>query len=224
MTAGTSQTDRVLSSAEFFELAKARLSFDVPKGLTDPDVVPCHDDHDGDPAVLAAIAAMRPLRTAAVLVPIIERPELTVLFTHRTAQLVDHAGEISFPGGKIEAGDASPLAAALREAEEEITLDRRLVEPIGYLDVHVTPSGYRILPTLARVDEGFSLRYNRGEVNDAFELPLAFLMEPQNHRLEKAEWNGLMTNVYVIPFNDRKIWGVTAGILRNLWERIYMRR
>jgi 8-oxo-dGTP pyrophosphatase MutT (NUDIX family) len=224
MTAGTSQTDRVLSSAEFFELAEARLSFDVPKGLTDPDAVPCHDDHDGDPAVLAAIAAMRPLRTAAVLVPIIERPELTVLFTERTAQLVDHAGEISFPGGKIEAGDASPLAAALREAEEEISLDRRLVEPIGYLDVHVTPSGYRILPTLARVDEGFSLRYNRGEVNDAFELPLAFLMEPQNHRLEKAEWNGLMTKVYAIPFNDRKIWGVTAGILRNLWERIYMMR
>jgi len=224
MPAGTSQTDRVFSSAEFFELAKARLSFEVPKGLTDPDVVPCHDDHDGDPAVLAAIAAMRPLRTAAVLVPIIERPELTVLFTQRTAQLVDHAGEISFPGGKIEAGDASPLAAALREAEEEITLDRRLVEPIGYLDVHVTPSGYRILPTLARVDEGFSLRYNRGEVNDAFELPLAFLMEPQNHRLEKAEWNGLMTKVYAIPFNDRKIWGVTAGILRNLWERIYMIR
>jgi 8-oxo-dGTP pyrophosphatase MutT (NUDIX family) len=219
MTAGTSLTDRIFSSAEFFELAKARLSFDVPKGLTDPDVVPCHDDHDGDPVVLAAIAAMRPLRTAAVLVPIIERPELTVLFTERTAQLVDHAGEISFPGGKIEAGDTSPLAAALREAEEEISLDRRLVEPIGYLDVHVTPSGYRILPTLARVNEGFSLRYNRGEVNDAFELPLAFLMEPQNHRLEKAEWNGQMTKVYAIPFNDRKIWGVTASILRNLWER-----
>jgi 8-oxo-dGTP pyrophosphatase MutT (NUDIX family) len=221
MTAGASRTDRVLSSVEFFELAEARLSLDVPKGFTDPDAIPCCDDLDADPAVLAAIAAMRSIRMASVLVPIIERAELTVLFTQRTAQLVDHAGQISFPGGKMEAADASPVAAALREAEEEIALDRRFVEPIGYLDVHVTPSGYRILPTVARVSGGFSLRYNRGEVKDAFEVPLAFLMEPQNYRRNRAEWNGLMTSVYAVPFNNRNIWGATAGILRNLWERTY---
>ena len=109
----------------------------------------------------------------------------------------------------------------LREAEEGVSLDRQFVEPIGYLDVHVTPSGYRILPVLARVREGFSVRFGCGEVNDTFEAPLAFLMTPQNHRREKADWNGLITSVYAISFKDRKIWGVTAGILRNLWARIY---
>ena len=133
-------------SAEFFALAKARLSLNTPEALTDPNVIPSHDD-DADPAVLAAIAAMRPIRTAAVLGPIIARAEPTVLFTQRTAHFADHAGEIAFPGGKIEAVDASPAAAALRE--EEVSLDRRFVEPIGYLDVHVTPSGYRIPPVLA---------------------------------------------------------------------------
>ena len=170
---------------------------------------------------MAAIAAAPPSRTAAVLVPIIARAEPTVLFTQRTAHLGDHAGQVSFPGGKIDAGDVSPAAAALREAEEEIALDRRFVEPIGYLDVHITPSGFRIVPTVARVREGFSVHLNRGEVEDAFEVPLAFLMDPQNYRRESADWNGLTTSVYAIPFNGRSIWGVTAGILRNLWERTH---
>jgi len=221
MTGSAPRTDRLFSSAEFFALAKARLSFDAPEGLTDPYVIPRPDDHDADPAVMAAIAAVRPTRTAAVLVPIIARAEPTVLFTQRTAHLADHAGQIAFPGGKIDADDASPAAAALREAEEEIALDRRFVEPIGYLDVQITPSGYRIVPTVARVREGFSLRLSRDEVDDAFEVPLVFLMAPQNYKRERAEWNGLITSVYAIPFNDRNIWGATAGILRNLWERIY---
>ena len=212
---------RFLSTAEFFALAKARLSLNTPEALTDPHMIPRDNDEDADPAVLAAIAAMRPIRTAAVLVPIIGRAEPTVLFTQRTAHLSDHAGEISFPGGKIDAADIGPAAAALREAEEEVSLDRRFVEPIGYLDVHITPSGYRILPVVARVHEGFALHFNRGEVNDTFEAPLTFLMAPQNYTREKAEWNGLTTSVYAVPFNDRKIWGVTAGILRNLRERIY---
>ena len=144
-----------------------------------------------------------------------------MLFTQRTAHLADHGGQISFPGGKIDAGDESPTAAALREAEEEIALCRRFVEPIGYLDVHMTPFGYRIVPVLARVRPGFALRLSRDEADDAFEVPLAFLMAPQNHKREKAEWNGLITSVYPIPFNDRKIWGATAGILRNLYELVY---
>jgi 8-oxo-dGTP pyrophosphatase MutT (NUDIX family) len=221
MIGSAPQTDPGPSTAEFFALAYARLSLDATDALTNPHVIPRLDDADADPELIAAIAAMQPIRTAAVLVPIIARAEPTVLFTQRTASLSDHAGEISFPGGKIDAADISPAAAALREAEEEVSLDRRFVEPIGYLDVHITPSGYRILPVLARVHEGFSLHFNRGEVNDIFEAPLAFLMAPQNHRREKAEWNGLTTSVYAIAFNDRKIWGVTAGILRNLWERIY---
>jgi 8-oxo-dGTP pyrophosphatase MutT (NUDIX family) len=219
MTGRAPRTDP--STAEFFELAYARLSLDAPEALTNPQVIPRFDDDDANPELIAAIAAIRPIRTAAVLVPIIARAEPTVLFTQRTAHLADHAGEIAFPGGKIEAVDASPAAAALREAEEEVSLDRRFVEPIGYLDVHVTPTGYRILPVLARVREGFSVCFGRDEVNDTFEVPLAFLMAPQNHRREKADWNGLVTSVYAISFNDRKIWGVTAGILRNLWGRIY---
>ena len=221
MTGSAPRTDPGLSAAEFFALAQARLSLDAPEALTNPHFIPRLDDDDANPELIAAIAAMRPIRTAAVLVPIIARAEPTVLFTQRTAHLSDHAGEISFPGGKIDAADIGPAAAALREAEEEVSLDRRFVEPIGYLDVHVTPSGYRILPVVARVHEGFALHFNRGEVNDTFEAPLTFLMAPQNYRREKAEWNGLTTGVYAIPFNDRKIWGVTAGILRNLRERIY---
>ena len=212
-------TNREFSTAEFFALAKTRLSLDVPQELTDPRVVPQIDDVD--PEVMAAIAAVESMRAAAVLVPVIARAEPTVLLTQRTAYLADHAGQIAFPGGKIDADDASPAAAALREAEEEIALDRSLVEPIGYLDVHITPTGYRVLPTVARVSAGFSLRFSRHEVSDAFEVPLSFLMAPQNHKRQRAEWNGLAIMVYAIPFQDRNIWGVTAGILRNLWERIY---
>jgi ADP-ribose pyrophosphatase YjhB (NUDIX family) len=103
----------------------------VPAGLADPHVIPPDDQHDADPVVLAAIAAVRPIKLAAVMVPFIERGELTVLCTQRTAHLLDHAGQISFPGGKIEAGDESPLAAAWRDAEEEISRPRHFVEPIG---------------------------------------------------------------------------------------------
>jgi 8-oxo-dGTP pyrophosphatase MutT (NUDIX family) len=191
MTGSASRSDPRPSTAQFFALAHARLSLDGPEALTDPHFIPRLDD--ADPELIAAIAAMRPIRTAAVLVPIIARSEPTVLFTQRTAHLSDHAGEISFPGGKIDATDISPAAAAaaLREAEEEVSLDRRFVEPMGYLDVQITPTGYRIVPVLARVQEGFSLHFNRGEVNDTFEAPLEFLMAPRNHMREKAEWNGL---------------------------------
>ena len=184
-------------------------------------MIPRHDQQDADAAVVAAIAAVRPVRPAAVLVPIIERQELSVLFTQRTAHLADHAGQISFPGGKIDASDESPAAAALREAEEEIALARNFVEPLGYLDVHMTPFGHRILPLLARVRPGFALQFNKGEVDDAFEVPLAFLMTPQNHKRESRNWNGLTISLYAMAFGGRNIWGATAAILRNLYERVY---
>ena len=210
----------VLTASEFFSRAQERLTFVVPAGLADPHVVPRQDDGDADPTVVAAIAAVQPIRPAAALVPIIERDKPSVLFTQRTAHLTDHGGQISFPGGKIDAGDASPAAAALREAEEEIALTCRFVEPIGYLDLHMTPFGHRIVPVLARVRLGFALRPNRDEVDDAFEVPLAFLMAPQNHKRESRDWNGLTVNYYVMPFGERNIWGATAGILRNLYERV----
>jgi 8-oxo-dGTP pyrophosphatase MutT (NUDIX family) len=218
----TPYTNR-LTAPEFFSRARQRLTFDVPVGFADPDVIPHHDQHDADPALIAALAAVRPVRTAAVLVPVIERNEPSVLFTQRTARLADHGGQISFPGGKIDSSDATPVAAALREAEEEIALSRRFVDPIGYLDIHLTPFGHRIIPLLARVQPGFALRLNPGEVEDTFEVPLTFLMMPQNYTSESRDWNGLTLSLHAIRFGERSIWGATAGILRSLYEKVCLR-
>jgi 8-oxo-dGTP pyrophosphatase MutT (NUDIX family) len=206
---------------EVFAHARAHLTLDVPPGLTDPTIIPRRGDHDLDP-VMREIAAVRPIRPAAVLVPIVAHEAPTVLLTQRAVHLPDHPGQISFPGGKIDAGDASPLAAALREAEEEIGLDQHFVEPLGYLDLYMTTLGYRIVPTVARVRPGFRLALNPSEVDDVFEVPLAFLMAEENHKLHSREWKGLTRTVYAMPFGERQIWGVTAGILRNLYERLYM--
>jgi 8-oxo-dGTP pyrophosphatase MutT (NUDIX family) len=211
---------RAPTGRELFDRARTALTLDVPAGLNDPAVTPARGDHDVDP-VMRAIAAVRPIRPAAVLVPIVAREEPTVLLTQRATHLPDHAGQISFPGGKIEADDESPLAAALRETEEEIGLQRRFVDPIGYLDLYMTTLGYRIVPTVARVAPDFQLELNRSEVDDAFEVPLAFLMAEENHKLHSREWQGMTRTVYAMPFGERYIWGVTAGILRNLYERIY---
>jgi 8-oxo-dGTP pyrophosphatase MutT (NUDIX family) len=172
--------------------------------------------------MLQIIAREQPVRPAAVLIPIVDHPEPTVLLTQRSPHLVDHAGQISFPGGKIDAADASPRDAALREAEEEIGLQRAFVDPLGYLDVYGTSFGFRILPTVARVTPGFTLSINHSEVDDAFEVPLAFLMDPQNHQLHSKEFRGVERTYYAMPFAERYIWGATAGILRVLYERIYL--
>src|SRR6266446_3430517 len=189
--AGTASNARSPLGQDFFARARERLTLELPPGLADPNITPAHGDHDADP-VMQAIAAVRPIRPAAVLVPIVDRPEPTVLLTQRTTELSSHAGQIAFPGGKIDPGDASPLAAALREASEEIGLDRRLVHPIGYLDLYLTTLGYRIVPTVARVDPDFELALNAAEVHDTFEVPLAFLMQPINHQRHSREWNGMI--------------------------------
>lgn len=206
---------------DFFRRAQERLSLEIPAGLADPDMLPKRGDHDLDP-VLSAIAAVRPIKPAAVLIPVIARDEPMVLLTQRAVHLPDHAGQIAFPGGKIDRTDATPLAAALREAQEEIGLGRDYIEPIGYLDIYLTTLGYRIVPTLARVRAGFSLTLNRAEVDEAFEVPLAFLMQEANHQRHSREWQGMTRTYYAIPFGERYIWGVTAGILRNLYERVYL--
>ena len=135
--------------------------------------------------------------------------------------LPQHAGQIAFPGGKIDATDASPLAAALREADEEIGLRAGQVEPIGYLDVYMTTLGYRIVPVVARVRPGFSLTLNPGEVEDTFEVPLSHMMAQANLQTHSREWQGMMRTYYAIPFGERYIWGVTAGIFRNLCQKVY---
>ena len=223
MIDGTEHDIRLAINSEFFSRAQERLTFDVPAALTNPDAIAQADVNSADPAALAAIAAVRPIRPAAVLVPVVERIEPSVLLTQRTARLNDHGGEVSFAGGKIDAGDANPTSAALREAEEEIGLARKFVEPIGYLDLHITPFGHRILPVVARVLPGFALRLNRDEVEAAFELPLAVLMASENHKRETLDWTGFSLDSYVMQFGELKIWGATAIILRNLCERVYRR-
>lgn len=210
-----------VGSGEFFVRAGARLRFDVPPGLYDPDVIPASGD-PGTDRMLEIIAREQPIRPAAVLIPVVDHPEPTVLLTQRAAHLNDHAGQIAFPGGKIDPIDASPVDAALREAEEEVGLDRKFVEPIGYLDLYGTAFGFRILPTVARVRPGFSLTINHSEVDDAFEVPLAFLMNPANHQMHSKEFRGMARSYYAMPFAERYIWGATAGILRMLYERIYL--
>jgi 8-oxo-dGTP pyrophosphatase MutT (NUDIX family) len=210
-----------IGSAEFFDRARARLRFDVPAGLTDVSAVPPSGDQGTD-RMLQILAQEQPIRPAAVLIPVVDHAQPTVLLTQRAAHLNDHAGQISFPGGKIDATDASPLDAALREAEEEIGLGREFVDPIGYLDLYGTSFGFRILPTVARVKPGFSLRINTSEVDDAFEVPLAFLMDPANHQVHSKEFRGIERSYYAMPFAERYIWGATAGILRVLYERIYL--
>jgi 8-oxo-dGTP pyrophosphatase MutT (NUDIX family) len=208
-----------MSSAEFFARAQARLTFDVPPGLTDPSVIPLSGDQGTD-QMLKAIAQEQPIRPAAVLIGIVDHDKPTVLLTQRAAHLNDHAGQISFPGGKIDATDSSPLDTALREAEEEIGLDRSFVTPVGYLDLYGTGFGFRILPTVARIRPGFELSVNTNEVDEAFEVPLAFLMDPINHQIHSKEWRGIQRSYYAMPFSERYIWGATAGMLRVLYERI----
>jgi 8-oxo-dGTP pyrophosphatase MutT (NUDIX family) len=211
---------QAMSSVEFFDRARARLRFEVPAGLTDASIIPPGGDQGTD-RMLQIIAREQPIRPAAVLIAVVDHPEPTVLLTQRAAHLNDHAGQISFPGGKIDPTDGSPLDAALREAREEIGLDGKFIDPIGYLDLYATSFGFRILPTVARVQPGFRLRINEAEVEEAFEVPLAFLMNPENHQLHSKEFRGIARSFYAMPFAERYIWGATAGILRVLYERIY---
>jgi 8-oxo-dGTP pyrophosphatase MutT (NUDIX family) len=205
---------------DFFTRARERLKLDVPPGLADPAAPGIRrGDLDLNPAAWerVGVSATKP---ASVLVPIVDRTELTVLLTHRTAELASHAGQVAFPGGKIDPGDESPLAAALREAQEEVGLQPVLVEPIGYLDLYLTFSGFRILPTLARVKPDFTLTLNPDEVTETFEVPLDFLMNPDNHQRKTRDWKGIQREYYAMPFEQHYIWGITAGILRNLYERV----
>jgi len=209
-----------LTASEFFARVRQRLTLTVPEGLTDPGVIPARGDHDADP-VMRKIAEVRPIRPAAVLVPIVDHSEPTVLLTQRAQHLPDHAGQVSFPGGKIDKGDKDPCASALREAREEIGLDRSYVGPFGYLDLYMTTLGYRIVPVIARVKPGFTLKLNVAEVDNTFEVPLTFVMDQTNMHRHSREWQGMTRHYYALTFGEHYIWGVTAGILRNLHDRIY---
>lgn len=178
-------------------------------------------DHVTDPSLAGFLEGVT-LRDAAVLIGITGGADGgSLILTLRTAHLKSHAGQIALPGGKIDPDDADPVAAALREAEEEIGLDRRLVHPLGLLDPYVSNTGYRIFPVVATVEPDPPLVPNPDEVADVFSVPLDFLMTPANHLLETRPFRGVDRRYYAIPYEERRIWGVTAGILRLFYEQVY---
>ena len=159
---------------------------------------------------------------AAVLLPVVARPEPTLLLTQRTSHLANHSGQIAFPGGKVDPTDADVIDAALREAEEEVGLTRAFVQVLGTLPVYTTGSAFIITPVVALVQPGFTLAPNAGEVADVFEVPLAFLLDPSNHRRHSLVAEGVRRDWFSMPYRDagaeRFIWGATAGMLRNFYR------
>jgi 8-oxo-dGTP pyrophosphatase MutT (NUDIX family) len=205
-----------LDRAGFLALARARL-WPVPP---DPhNAGRAGETLTGQPVPREPLTEDRP---AAVLVPVIARPrEITVLLTQRAAHLRRHASQIAFPGGRVDAGDGSPLEAALREAEEEVGLARRYVAPLGYLDTLRTGTGFSIVPVVGWVEPGFTITPDPAEVADVFEVPFRFLMDVGNHQRQMRDGPGGPWEVYAMPYGDRHIWGATARIIRNLYEKLY---
>lgn len=207
------QADQVFSADAFAERVAQRGTETLEQDL---------GDHTLNPDMEKMIAATR-MRDAAVLVPVTDRsPEASVILTLRSANMRKHSGQIAFPGGVIDPEDGGlPERAALREAHEEIGLDADRVELLGRLPYYLTTTGYRITPVLSLVHPPFDLTANPDEVADVFEVPLSFLMNPANHKRESRIWQGQERFYYTMPYHDRFIWGVTAGIIRTLYERLY---
>jgi 8-oxo-dGTP pyrophosphatase MutT (NUDIX family) len=203
-------------SPDFLTLAADRLRPEPPDptdALSNP-----RGDHSLDNVPLPHPLQPKP---AAVLVPVVMREEPTLLLTERSAHLRQHSGQIAFPGGRVDPTDASILAAACREAREEIGLDEGFISPLGYLDAYLSTTNYLVMPVVARISPSYMLDLNPHEVADTFEVPLGFVMDPARHELHAREWKGRMRRYYAIPYQGRYIWGVTAGIIRNMYERLY---
>lgn len=194
-----------------------------PRIITSPSQqpVPRPSDFDLNPGLERELARKEPARPAAVLVPVVAREPLTVLFTLRTAHLASHAGQVSFPGGKIDADDDDAIATALREAHEEVALTADLIEPLGFLDTYHTSTGYSVAPLVALIDPGHAAVPNPEEVADIFEVPLAYLMAPENISLNARMWLGRERHFYAFSYETHYIWGATAGILNNMRDRLF---
>jgi len=175
----------------------------------------------GDFAVSGLAREERELTPAAVLMPLVERPEgLTVLLTQRTEHLYNHAGQISFPGGRVEQYDLTHTETALRETEEEIGLHRRHVEIVGFMEPYQTITGFLVTPVVGFVEPLFELNLDTFEVAEAFEVPLAFILDPHHHKRHASEYRGERRYYYVIPYENRYIWGATAAMLVNLANKL----
>ncbi len=177
-----------------------------------------HDDYDLHPELRPA--AQTAAVEAAVLLPIIFRGEPTILFTQRTAHLARHSGQVSFPGGRSEASDLSPLETALRETKEETGIDASFVSVAGYLPRYRTGTGFDISPVVGVLSDGFTLAPNPDEVAEAFEAPLSFFLDPANRRKETRIWGGRERSFYVFTPQGRTIWGATAAILVDFAVRL----
>jgi 8-oxo-dGTP pyrophosphatase MutT (NUDIX family) len=172
-------------------------------------------DHELNPGMLPLVE----LRAAAVLVALVDRPEgFTIQLTQRSAHLSRHAGQIAFPGGRVDDGDVDAIATALRETEEEIGLKRDHIEPVGKLDRYVTRTGFTVTPIVALVQPPFTLTIDANEVDEAFEVPLAFILDPTNQKRDTYDYQGVARHFYVFQYGERRIWGATAGMLVNLAE------
>ncbi len=159
----------------------------------------------------------RTLRAAGVLVGVLDG---RVILTKRASHLKHHAGQVAFPGGKVDPGDSGPEAAALREAHEEIGLDPAMVQVLGHLPLHETVTGFQVTPVLAHVTGPFVAVPEAGEVDEVFTVPLSYLADPANYRIEGRNWRGTWRRYYAVPYGPYYIWGATARILRGLAERL----
>ena len=208
------------SADDLRRLARERLPSRLAADAFAPGAPPRASDFalGGSPPDAPTIARARP---AAVIAPIVaRRAGLSVLLTQRAAHLRRHSGQVALPGGQIDDGETA-RDTALREAREEIGLEERYVEPLGWLDPYLTGTGFRVAPLVALIDPAFTLEINADEVAEVFEAPFAFLMNPANHRLDEREWQGEKRKFYAMRYGERYIWGATAGILRNLYERLF---
>lgn len=187
----------------------------------EPPEVSRRSDDDLNPEARIIPPGVVP-KPAAVLVPLVARgTTLNVILTQRTGHLSRHPGQVAFPGGRIDDSDASPVAAALRETEEETGIGRDFIEPLGFLDTYLTGTSYRVVPVVGMLREGFTVTPHPGEVDAVFEVPLAFLMNPQHHQRHSREWQGRERFFYAMPYGERYIWGATAGMIRNLYALVY---
>ena len=213
---GTFTAEDFRSRAE----ARSRRLAEAPDiALTD---VQSRSDFDLNPNVPRPPLPPGGLRLASVLIGVVDRePGATVILTLRSAHLPTHPGQVAFPGGRAEPGDATVVDTALREAQEEIGLAPGLVTPLGLLEGYRTGTGYRIVPVLSLVSQHFTPEPDEREVADVFEVPLEFLMNVGNHQRHSREWQGHMRHFYAMPYGERYIWGATAGILRLMYERLY---